>query len=78
LRSLWIIVTDVGAVVDDDVRPMVDRGPDVTVVGLVVLALDCVDRNPLLDQGGSHVVLGRERVARAEHGIRAAGLEGEG
>ena len=64
----------VGAVVHRQVRAVVDRGLDVPVVRVVVLALDREDADAvLLDQRGRDVVLGRERVRRAEHDVGAAG-----
>ena len=66
----------VGAVVHRQLRLVVDRGLDVLVVGVVVLALDREDRDVVLvDQGGCGVVLGRERVRRAQHDVGAAGLQ---
>ena len=67
----------VGAVVHRDLRLMIDRRLDVLVVGVVVLALDREDGDVvLLDEGGGDVVLGRERVRRAEHDVGTSGLEG--
>ena len=64
---------DVGAVVHRQVRTVIDRGLDVAVVGVVVLALDREDADAvLLDERRGDVVLGRERVGRAEHDVRAA------
>ena len=66
----------VGAVVHRQLRLVVDRGLDVLVVGVVVLALDREDGDVVLvDERRGDVVLGRERVGRAEHDVRAAGLE---
>ena len=56
-------------------RLVVERGRDVAVVGLAVLALDREDRNALIDQRRGDIVLRRQRVAGAEHRVRAAGLE---
>ena len=53
----------VGAVVHRDVRLVVERGLDVPVVGRVVLALDGVDRDPVVrHERGRDVVLRGERV----------------
>ena len=66
----------VGAVVHRDVRLVVDRRLDVRVVGVVVLALDREGGDAVLvDERRGDVVLGRQRVGRAEHDVRAAGLE---
>ena len=70
---------DVGAVVHRQVRPVVDRGLDVLVVRVVVLALDREDGDVvLLDQRRRDVVLGGERVGRAEDDVRAARLQRAG
>ncbi len=66
----------VGAVVHRQLRLVVDRGLDVLVVGVVVLALDREDGDAvLLDERRRGVVLRRERVRGAEHDVGAAGLE---
>ena len=66
----------VGAVVHRDLRLVVDRGLDVRVVRVVVLALDREDRDVvLLDERGGDVVLRGERVRRAEDDVGAAGLQ---
>ena len=65
----------IGAVVDHDVRPVLERGVDVLHVGLGRFALDREDRDAVLDQRGGDIVLGRERVGGAEHGVGAAGLQ---
>ena len=66
----------VGAVVHRQVRLVVDRRLDVRVVRVVVLALDREDGDvELLDERRGDVVLRRERVRRAEHDVRAAGLQ---
>ena len=66
----------VGAVVHRDVRLVVDRGLDVLVVRVVVLALDRERRDPVLvDERGRDVVLRRERVGRADDDVGAARLE---
>ncbi len=64
---------DVGAVVHRQLRAMVDRGLDVGVVRVVVLAADGVDGDPvLLDQGRRYVVLRRERIRGAEDDVGPA------
>ena len=66
----------VGAVVHRQLRLVVDRGFDVLVVGVVVLALDRKDGDlELVDERGRDVVLRRERVRGAEHDVRAAILQ---
>ncbi len=66
----------VGAVVHRDLRLVVDRGLDVLVVGVVVLALDGEDGDVVLvDERRGDVVLRGQRVRRAEHDVRAAGLQ---
>ncbi len=66
----------VGAVVHRQLRLVVDRGLDVLVVGVVVLALDREDGDAvLLDERRRGVVLRRERVRGAEHDVGAARLE---
>ena len=66
----------VGAVVHRQVRAVVDGRLDVAVVGVVVLALDRVDRDAvLLDERRRDIVLRRERVRRAEDDVRAARVE---
>ena len=65
------------AVVHRQLRLVVDRGLDVLVVGVVVLALDREHRDvELLHERGSGIILGRERVRRAQHDVGSAGLEG--
>ena len=69
-------VHEVAAVVHRQLRMRVGDRPQVRVVGLVVLAAPGERRDAVLgDERGRHVVLGRERVARREHDLRAAGLE---
>ncbi len=66
----------VGAVVHRQVRLVVDGGGDVRVVGRVVLAADREHRDVVLGherRGG--VVLGGERIGRAEDEVGAARLE---
>ena len=66
----------VGAVVHRQLRLVVDRGLDVRVVGVVVLALDREDGDVVLvDERRGDVVLRRERVRGAEHDVGAARLE---
>ena len=67
---------DVGAVVHRDLRLVVDRGLDVLVVRVVVLALDGEDRDVVfLDERGCGLVLGGQWVGRAEHDVGAARLQ---
>jgi hypothetical protein len=68
---------DVGAVVDDDLRSVVERRANVPVVRIVVFAFDGIDRDPLLDERRRDFILSRQRVACAENGIRAARLQGK-
>jgi hypothetical protein len=66
----------VRAVVDDDVRVKIERGPHVPVVGLGGLALQREDRDAeVVDERGRHVVLRRERVRGDDEGFGARGLE---
>ena len=65
----------VRAVIDQDVRFVVERGVDMSVVGLVVFALDGEDWNPFVHQSRRHIILCRKRIAGAENGIGATGLE---
>jgi hypothetical protein len=56
----------VAAVVHGQVRLGVERRIDMLVIGLVILAVDRIDRDTvMLHQGGGVVVLSRERVGRA-------------
>jgi hypothetical protein len=67
----------VGPVVHRQLRLVVDRGLDVLVVGVVVLALDREDGDvELLDERGRDVVLRRERVRGAEDDVGTARFEG--
>jgi len=77
LRAALVSDRDqVRAVVHGDDRPVVQGLMDVAVVGLGVLALDGEDRNAVVfDQGRRDVVLGAERVGRAEADVRSAELE---
>ena len=69
----------VGPVVHRQLRPVVDRGRDVRVVRLVVLAADGEDGNAVLgDERCGHVVLRGERVRRAEHDVGASRLQRAG
>jgi hypothetical protein len=66
----------VGAVVHRHLRPVVDRGADVRVVRVVVLAADGEDGNPELgDERRRDVVLGGKGVRRAQGDVRAGRLE---
>ena len=67
----------VSAVVHGHVRSVVEGRSDVPVVRVAILALDGVSRDAVVDdQGRRHVIVGRERVARAEDHVRPAGREG--
>ncbi len=60
----------IGAVVHRDVRLVIERRHDVRIVGIVVLALDGVDRDVVVaNQAGSDIVLGRQRVGGAQHNV---------
>src|ERR671930_2653094 len=68
---------DVGAVVHRHVRVMVDRGRDVGVVAVVVLALDSEDGDSVLgDERGSDVVLRREGIRGTKEYVRTTRLQG--
>jgi len=67
----------VGSVVHRDGGADLERGENVLVVGVVVLALDREHRYAVLvDQRRGHVVLRAERVARAQGHLGAAFLQG--
>ncbi len=60
------------AVIHGDLRFMSDRGVDVRVVGLGVLALDRVGADAVvLHERGRDIILRGERVARAQHDVGA-------
>src|ERR1017187_5003180 len=62
----------IGAVIHGDVRSVIERRHDVRVVGVVVLALDGVDRNVVVaHQAGGNIVLRGQRVGGAEHNVGA-------
>ena len=66
----------IAAVVHRHVRLGRDHRLDVLVVGGVVFAFDRVRRDLIVfAERGRDVVLGRERVARAQRDVRAAGFE---
>ena len=66
----------IGAVVHGDHRLVIERGAQVAIVGLVVLALDRVGGNlVVLNQRRRDVVLGRQRIGGAQNHVGAAGLE---
>src|SRR5207248_3540827 len=68
----------VGAVVHRHRRPVLQRGGDVAVVGVVVLSFDGEDADPVVrDQRGRGRIGGRERVGGAEHEVGATGLQGD-
>ena len=63
----------VGAIVHGHVRLVIERRENVLVVGVVVLALDGVDRNAVIaHQRGGDVILRGKRVGRAQHHVGAA------
>ncbi len=67
----------VGAVVHGDLRLVVERGHDVRVVRIVVLALDGEDGNVVVaDEAGGHVVLRGQRIRSAERHVGAAVAQG--
>ena len=67
---------DIGAVIHRDVGLVRDRGADVLVVRLLVLALDREDLDAVvLHEMRGDIVLRRERVRGAERDVGAAGLE---
>src|SRR5262249_60530380 len=66
----------IGAVIHGQHRLLVEHGAQVTVVRVVVFALDRVGRDALvLDQRRGGVVLGGERIGGAQEHLGAAGLE---
>ena len=70
---------EVGAVVHGDLRLVINRGDDVLIVGLVVLALDGEDRDVVVaHEAGGDVILGGERVGGAEHHVGAAVAQADG
>ena len=69
-------VHEVAAVVHRQLRMRVRDRTEVRVVGVVVLAATGERGDAVLgDERGRDVVLGRQRVARREDDVRAAGLE---
>ena len=68
---------EVGAVVHGHGRPIVEHRVEMLVVGLGGLAADGVDRDALGHQGGSHVVLGGQRVGSGEERLRTAVPQGQ-
>ena len=69
----------VGAVVHRQLRPVVDRGLDVGVVRVVVLAADRVDGDPvLLHERRRDVVLRRQRIGGTEDDVGAPGVQRAG
>ena len=69
----------VGAVIHGDVRLVIERRHDVRVVGIVVLALDGVDRDVVVaHQAGGDIVLRGQRIGGAQHNIGAAIAQGDG
>jgi hypothetical protein len=56
----------VGSIVHRDVRLVIDRGQNMVVVGVVVLALDGVNGNVVVAyQAGGHVILCGQRIRGA-------------
>ena len=75
-RLLWSSDDEVAAVVHRELRVGVRDRVEVRVVGVAVLAAPGVDGDAVLrHERRRDVVLGRQRVARREHDLRAAGLE---
>ncbi len=67
----------IGSVIHGDLGLGFKHRPDMAVVGIMVLALDGKDGNPIIDhEGGGNVILGRQGVRGAEHDIGPSGLEG--
>ena len=59
-------------------RLVVERRHDVRVVGVVVLALDGVDRDVVVaHQAGGNVVLRGQRIGGAQHDVGAAIAQGD-
>src|SRR5205823_6645937 len=79
VRAVFVDGGDqVAPVVHGQVGPVVERGGDVPVVGLPILALDSVGGDAVAgDQGGGGIVLGGQRIGGAEHEVGAAGLQGQ-
>src|SRR6185312_11097596 len=69
----------ISAVVHRDVRFVINRGQNVVVVGLVVLALDGENRNAVVAyQAGGDIILRGERIRSAKHNVRAAITKADG
>ena len=69
----------VGAIIHGDVRLVIDRGKDVAVIGVIVLAFDGEHRDAVIaHQGCGHIVLGRQRIRRAQRDIGAAVAQTDG
>jgi hypothetical protein len=69
----------VGPIVHGDLRPMVQSGVDVFVIGFVVFAFDRVSPNAMdFNQSGGHFVLGGKGVRRAQHDVGTTGFQGNG
>ena len=76
LPALVNCANKVGAIVHRDVGLMVQGGPNVLVVGIVVLTLDGENRNLIvIDQSRSDIVLRAQRVAGAQDNIRSTSLQ---
>src|SRR5579864_856824 len=69
----------VGAVVHGDVRLVIERGEDVVVVGVVVLALDRENRDVVVaHQRSRDVILRGKRIRGAEHDVGATVTQANG
>ncbi len=69
----------VGAIIHGDVRLVIQRRHDVRVIGVVVLALDGVDRDVVVaNQASRDIVLGGERIGGAQYDIGAAIAQRDG
>src|SRR5438067_2462622 len=66
------LADEIAAVVHRHLRAVVERRLEVAEVGLPILALDGEDADALLDQRGSDVVLGGERIRGAEGDVGGA------
>ena len=60
-------------------RFVIERGQDVAVIGVVVFAFDCEDRDPIIaNQTCGNVILRRKRIRRAQHNVGAAVAQANG
>src|SRR5262245_7620771 len=68
---------DVRAVVNDQMRLVIERDTHMLVVSLDCLTFDRVNRDPVvLDQGGGHIVLGTQRIGGNQDSIDTGGAQG--